>query len=144
MNEELAALAASAATALCSAMGTDLWQEARQLMSGVIARARGGRRRELSAALDRPSTATRGAVDGPVVDYWTEALAQLLDRDPAIARDLAVLAALRVPEGPERYKGPGVVIQVNSATQSGEVFAVQYGTQHFSAGPHPRDREDRS
>src|SRR5205085_72109 len=74
MNEELAELAASGATALVSAMGTDLWQEARRLISGVIEQARSSRRRELSAELERRSTATRGAVDAAVLNYWTEAL----------------------------------------------------------------------
>ncbi|WP_042412992.1 hypothetical protein [Streptacidiphilus anmyonensis] len=135
MNEELAELAASGATALVSAMGTDLWQEARRLMSGVIAQARGSRRKELSVALDRSSTATRGAVDASVLHYWTEALAQLLERNPALAQDVMALASLRATEQ------PGVAIQVNSATHSGEVFAVLHGSQHFASGPKSRDRD---
>jgi hypothetical protein len=43
------------------------------------------------------------------------------------------LASLRIPERPE------IVIQVNSATNSGEVFAVQNGTQHFASGPKSHD-----
>ncbi|MFF3003656.1 hypothetical protein ACFVTF_12685 [Kitasatospora sp. NPDC057940] len=137
MNQELAELAASGATALVSAMGTDLWNEARRLMSGVIARAHGSRRRELSAALERGSTATRGAVDAAAVDFWTEALFRLLDRDPALAQDVTALATLRTGQRPD------VVVQVNSATGSGEVFAVQHGDQHFASGPRSRDREER-
>ncbi|MYT27557.1 MULTISPECIES: hypothetical protein [unclassified Streptomyces] len=137
MNEELAELAASGATALVAAMGTDLWQEAKRLMSGVLAQARSSRRNELSAALDRQSTATRGAVDAGAVHYWTEALSQLLDRNPDLARDVMALGSLRTPERPD------IVIQVNSATDSGEVFAVQHGTQHFSSGPKSRDSEER-
>ncbi|OLZ69366.1 hypothetical protein AV521_17695 [Streptomyces sp. IMTB 2501] len=137
MNEELAELAASGATALVSAMGTDLWQEAKRLMSGVLAQARGSRRTELSAALDRQATADRGAVDAVAVGYWTEALSQLLDRNPALAQDVMALASLRTPEMPD------IVIQVNSATNSGGVFAVQHGTQHFSSGPNSRDSEER-
>lgn len=137
MNEELAELAASGATALVSAMGTDLWQEARRLMSGVLAQARGSRRRELSAALNRPSTADRGAVDAAAVDYWTEALSQLLDRNPALAQDVMALASLRTPER------SGIVIQVNSANNSGEVFAVQHGTQHFASGTKSLDSGER-
>ncbi|MFD4400130.1 hypothetical protein [Kitasatospora sp. NPDC058397] len=137
MNQELAELAASGATALVSAMGTDLWNEARRLMSGVIARAHGSRRRELSVALERGSTATRGAVDAAAVDFWTEALFQLLDRDPALAQDVIALATLRTAQRPD------VVVQVNSATGSGEVFAVQHGDQHFASGPRSRDREER-
>jgi len=138
MNEELAELAASGATALVSAMGTDLWQEARALMSRVLARARGSRRDELSVALNRQSTAARGAVDAGAVDYWTEALSQLLDRNPDLAQDVGALASLRTPERPD------IVIQVNSATHSGEVFAVQYGTQHFASGPKSRDSGEQS
>ncbi|NDZ78294.1 hypothetical protein G3I19_07095 [Streptomyces sp. SID10853] len=137
MNEELAALAASGATALVSAMGTDLWQEAKRLMDRVLAQARGSRRNELSAALNRQSTATRGAVDAGAVDYWTEALSQLLDRNRDIAQDVMALASLRTPERPD------IVIQVNSATNSGEVFAVQHGTQNFSSGPNSRDSGER-
>ncbi|MEY9847770.1 hypothetical protein [Streptacidiphilus sp. MAP5-3] len=136
MNEELAELAAGGATALVAAMGTDLWGEAKTLMSGVIAHARRSHRRELTVALDQASTATRGAVDATVLDYWTEVLAQLLDRNPALAREVTALASLR---GQER---PGLAIQVNSATHSGEVFAVQYGSQHFASGPRSRDAED--
>ncbi|MEV7926683.1 hypothetical protein [Kitasatospora sp. NPDC088264] len=137
MNQELAELAASGATALVSAMGTDLWNEARRLMSGVIARAHGSRRRELSAALERGSTATRGAVDAVAVDFWTEALFQLLDRNPALAQDVIALATLRTEQRPD------VVVQVNSATGSGEVFAVQHGDQHFASGSRSRDRGER-
>ncbi|MFE8949920.1 hypothetical protein [Streptomyces sp. NPDC007856] len=137
MNEELAELAASGATALVSAMGTDLWQEAKRLMSRVLAQARGSRRNELSVALNRQSTATRGAVDAGAVDYWTEALSQLLDRNPDLAQDVMALASLRTPERPD------IVIQVNSATNSGEVFAVQHGTQQFASGPKSRDSGDR-
>ncbi|MER6527757.1 hypothetical protein [Streptomyces sp. NPDC001508] len=137
MNEELVELAAGGATALVSAMGTDLWQEAKRLMSGVLARARGSRRDELSAALNRQSTATRGAVDAGAVHYWTEALSQLLDRNPDLAQDVRALASLRTAERPD------IVIQVNSATHSGEVFAVQNGTQHFASGPNSRDCEER-
>ncbi|MER7182893.1 hypothetical protein ABT404_26060 [Streptomyces hyaluromycini] len=137
MNEELTELAASGATALVSAMGTDLWQEAKRLMSGVLAQARGSRRNELSVALNRPSTATRGAVDAGAVDYWTEALSQLLDRNPDLAQDVMALASLRIPERPD------IVIQVNSATDSGEVFAVQHGNQHFASGPNSRDSDSR-
>ncbi|MGD6750204.1 hypothetical protein [Streptomyces sp. BH105] len=137
MNEELTVLAASGATALVSAMGTDLWQEAKRLMSSVLARARGSRHNELSVALDRQSTATRGAVDAGAVDYWTEALAQLLDRAPELAQDVMALASLRTPERPD------TVIQVNSATNSGEVFAVQHGTQHFASGPRSHDAGER-
>ena len=137
MNEELAGLAASGATALVSAMGTDLWQEAKRLMSRVLAQGRGSRHNELSVALNRQSTATRGAVDAGAVGYWTEALSQLLDRNPDLAQDVMALASLRTPERPD------IVIQVNSATNSGEVFAVQHGTQHFASGPKSRDSEER-
>lgn len=138
MNEELAKLAASGATALVSAMGTDLWQEAKRLMTGVLAHAaHDGRRKELSAALDRAPTAGRGAVDARAVGYWTEALIQLLDRYPALAQDVKALTSLRIPEP------PGAAIQFNSATESGEVFAVQHGTQHIVSGRNPRDSEQR-
>ncbi|MEV0484074.1 hypothetical protein AB0I69_26120 [Streptomyces sp. NPDC050508] len=133
MNEELAELAASGATALVSAMGTDLWQEAKRLMGGVLAQVRGSRRNELSAALTRQSTAARGAVDAGAVRYWTDALSQLLDRNPDLAQNVMALASLRIPERPD------IVIQVNSATNSGEVFAVQNGTQHFASGPKSHD-----
>ena len=137
MNEELAELAASGATALVSAMGTDLWQEAKSLMSGVLARARGGRRDELSAALDRQSTAARGAVDAGAVRYWTDALSHLLVRTPEFAQDVRALAALGTPDRPD------LAIQVNSATDAGEVFAVQHGTQSFAARPKSRDSGER-
>ncbi|KIF73280.1 hypothetical protein QR77_03470 [Streptomyces sp. 150FB] len=133
MNEELAGLAASGATALVSAMGTDLWQEARRLMNRVLARARGSRRDQLSDALNQKSTTARGAVDAGTVDYWTEALSQMLDLNPDLAQDVTALASLRTPERPD------IVIQLNSATHSGEVFAVQHGTQHFASGPKSRD-----
>ncbi|MFE7659526.1 hypothetical protein ACWIG3_34640 [Streptomyces celluloflavus] len=135
MNEELAGLAASGAAALVSAIGTDLWQEAKRLMSGVLARARSSRSNELSAALNRHSTATRGAVDA--VGYWTEALSQLLERNPHLAQDIMALASLPAPEEPE------IAIQVNSATHSGEVFAVQHGNQHFTSAPKSRDGGER-
>ncbi|MEU1285299.1 hypothetical protein [Kitasatospora sp. NPDC005856] len=138
MNQELAELAASGATALVSAMGTDVWNEAKRLMSGLIARAHGSRRRELSVALEWGSTATRGAVDPRAVDFWTEALFQLLDQDPALAQDVMALVTLRTAQRPD------VMVQVNSATGSGEVFAVQHGDQHFDSGPRSRDREERS
>jgi len=137
MNEELAELAASGATALVSAMGTDLWQEAKRLMSSVLAQARGSRRRELAAALDRSSAADSRVVGAAAVDYWTEALSQLLERSPAVAQDVMALASLRAPER------PGIAIQVNSATNSGEVFAVQHGSQHFASGTRSRDSEER-
>ncbi|MFG2967860.1 MULTISPECIES: hypothetical protein [unclassified Streptomyces] len=137
MNEELAELAASGATALVTAVGTDLWQEAKRLMSGILARARGGRRDELSGALDRQSTAARGAVDSGSVRYWTEALSQLLDRNPEFAPDVRALAALGSRDRPD------IAIQVNSATDSGEVFAVQHGNQYFAAGPKSRDSRER-
>ncbi|MET8469112.1 hypothetical protein ABZY90_00045 [Streptomyces sp. NPDC006422] len=132
MNEELAALAASGATALVGAMGTDLWQEARRLVTRLLARARGSRNDELTTALDRASTTARGVVDARTVAYWTEALSQLLYDNPEFAADVTTLAALR---GQER---PDAMIQVNSATGSGEVFAVQRGSQHFASGPNSR------
>jgi hypothetical protein len=135
MNEEIAALATSGATALVAAMGTDLWDEAKDLMGGVIAHARRSHRRELAAALDQASTATRGAVDATVLNFWTEALGRLIERNPALARDVEALASLG---GSER---PGASVQVNSATHSGEVFAVQHGSQHFASGPRSRDPE---
>jgi hypothetical protein len=67
------------------------------------------------------------------VRYWTDALSQLLDRNPDLAQDVMALASLRIPERPD------IVIQVNSATNSGEVFAVQNGTQHFASGPKSHD-----
>ena len=137
MNDELAELAASGATALVSAMGTDLWQEAKRLMGDVIAQARSSRRRELSAALNRPSTTHGGVVDGSAVNYWTEALQQLLERNPAVAREVTALALLRTPKKPE------IAIQVNSATNSGEVYAVQHGSQHFAPKANSRDSEGR-
>ncbi len=137
MNEELAQLAVSGATALVSAMGTDLWQEAKRLMNGVLAQARSRRREELSVVMDRQSAAAGGAVDTAAVDYWTEALAQLLDQNPALAQDVMALASLRTPQR------QGIAVQVNSATNSGEVFAVQHGTQHFAAGPKFRDAGER-
>ncbi|MER5437553.1 hypothetical protein [Streptomyces sp. NPDC002790] len=137
MNEELTALAASGATALVSAMGTDLWQEAKRLMSRVLSRARGSRSNELTVALDRASTATRGAVDARAVDYWTEALSRLLDGDPGLAQDVSALASLRTPEGPDN------VTQLNFASNSGEVYAVQNGSQHFASGPTPHERGER-
>lgn len=137
MNEELAELAASGAAALVSAMGTDVWQEAKRRMSDVLARVRGSRRDELSAALERQATVTRGTVDAEAEDYWTEALSQLLDRHPDLAPAVRALSSLRIPERPD------TVIQVNSATSSGELYAVQYGTQHFASGPKSRDSEDQ-
>ncbi|WP_457031851.1 hypothetical protein [Kitasatospora sp. P5_F3] len=137
MNEELAALAASGAVALVSAMGTDLWQEAKRLTSGVIAQARSRRRSELSAALEQQSTTTRGVVDTAVLNYWTEALFQLLDRNPELAQDVMALASLRTAQRPD------IAVQVNSATDSGEVFAVQHGSQHFAFGPKARDPRER-
>jgi hypothetical protein len=137
MNEELAELAGSGATALVTAIGTDFWQEAKRLMSGVLAHTRSGRRRELAVALGRASTATRGAVDASALDYWTEALRQVLDRDPALAEDVAAMARLRHPGRSE------IVIQMNSATDSGEVFAVQRGIQRLSSGPESRRSEER-
>lgn len=137
MSEELAELAASGAAALVATMGTDLWQEAKRLMSRVLAQARGSRHNELTAALGRQSTATRGAVDAGTADYWTEALSQLLARRPDLAQDVMALASLR---GPER---PDIAIQVNSATDSGEVFAVQRGTQNFASGPKSRDSREQ-
>jgi len=137
MNEELAELAVSGATALVSAMGTDLWQEAKTLMGRVLAQARGSRRDELSAALHRQSTAARGAVDSGAVGYWTEALSRLLDRNPDLAQDVMALASLRTPERPD------IAIQLNSATHSGEVFAVQHGIQHFASGPNSSDSGER-
>ncbi|MGW2836712.1 hypothetical protein ACWCWD_02790 [Streptomyces sp. NPDC001493] len=133
MNEELAVLATSGATALVSAMGTELWQEARRLMGRVLAQSRDRRRDELSVELDRQSTATRGAVEAGAVDHWTEVLAQLLEQNPELARDVTALASLRIPERPD------IVIQINSASRSGEVFAVQHGSQHFASGPHDRN-----
>jgi xanthine dehydrogenase iron-sulfur cluster and FAD-binding subunit A len=138
MNEELAELAASGAAALVSAMGTDVWQEAKRRMSDVLARVRGSRRDELSAALERQATVTRGTVDAGAEDYWTEALSQLLDRHPDLAPAVRALSSLPIPERPD------TVIQVNSATGSGELYAVQYGTQHFASGPKSRDSEDQS
>ncbi|MFJ9173214.1 hypothetical protein [Streptomyces sp. NPDC102360] len=137
MNEELAELAASGATALVAAMGTDLWQEAKQLMSRVLARARGSRGNELTVALDRASTATRGAVDARAEDYWTEALSQLLDGNPDLVQDVRALASLRTPGR------PGNVTQLNFATNSGEVYAVQNGSQHFASGPASHERGER-
>lgn len=71
------------------------------------------------------------------MDFWTDALFRLLDRDPALAQDVMALATLRTGQRPD------VVVQVNSATGSGEVFAVQHGDQHFASGPRSRDREER-
>ncbi|MFF7359890.1 hypothetical protein [Streptomyces sp. NPDC008125] len=134
MNEELAVLATSGATALVSAMGTDLWQEARGLMNRVLTRAgRGSRRDELAVELDRHSTATRGAVEAGAVGYWTEALCHLLEQNPDAVREVTALVALRFPERPD------TAIQINFATHSGEVFAVQRGSQHFASGPNSRD-----
>ena len=142
MTDELAELAASAATALVTAMGTDLWQEAKKLMGGILAHGGVRRREELTAALDRPSPAAaanvrRGADEAGSVNYWTEALAQLLDQNPDLVQHVRALAALR---GRERS---GPMIQINSATHSGEVFAVQQGVQHIDSSTKTRDAEER-
>jgi len=134
MDEELTELASTAATALVSAMGTDLWQGARSLMRGILPRG-GRRRRELTAALDAPAPAAAG--DADLVDFWTAALAQLLDQDPTIAQKMRSLTQLR-----EQVR-PGSPIQVNSATHSGEVFAVQQGHQHIVSAARSDDGEER-
>ena len=54
-----------------------------------------------------------------------------------LAQDVMALASLRTQERPD------IVVQVNSATHSGEVFAVQHGTQHFASGPKSRDSGER-
>ncbi|MFI9273668.1 hypothetical protein ACIGXM_23565 [Kitasatospora sp. NPDC052896] len=133
MNEELAELATSAATALVSAMGTDLWQEAKRLMSGILVHGGRRRRRELTAALDRLSTAGPAHLTGcgrdaaGLVRFWSDALAQLLEQHPDFAEHARALASLPIQEQ------PGKQIQLNSATNSGEVYAVQNGTQHIVA-----------
>ena len=142
MNEQLAELATSAATALVSAMGTDLWQEAKRLMSGVLAHG-GHRRGELAAALDRPPQAAaahdadRGGDAADLVHFWSDALARLLEENPALAQHARALASLQIQER------PGTLLQLNSASNSGQVFAVQHGTQHIALAAQAPEPEER-
>lgn len=143
MDEQLTELATSAANALVSAMGTDLWLEAKRLMRAILAHS-GRRRTELTAALDQPqpppATHQPGHAANPadLVRFWSEALAQLLEQNPALAQHARALASIRPLEQ------PGTLLQLNSATNSGEVFAVQHGTQHIVLGPKAREPEEGS
>jgi|SRR6185312_15021320 hypothetical protein len=122
MGEELTELAATAANTLVSAIGTDLWQGAKSAMAALLPRS-GGRRRELAKALDRLPEARTAQDSARQRDFWTEAIGQLLSRDPGMAEQVAALAGLAGPAA------PGHAVQVNSASGSGQVYAVQHGPQ---------------
>lgn len=132
MEEELIALAEAGATALVATMATDVWQGTRSTVLGLFRGRRRSERAEIEAHLDSDATLVREA---PVPDgtrhalsaVWSRELAELLCQDPAVRDPL-----IRMVESVALSVRPPSPAQINTAHNSGTVFAVQHGTQHVN------------
>lgn len=150
-QEELGDLAATGANSMVAAIGTDLWPTVRGVVRMVLIR-HTRRRAELSEALDHlPGTATDPTPDpeseqppvpgdetarAEAVRFWTEALQEVVNQDPALRPALAALAGLTLPR--TAPAAPTTAYQENTAHDSGHVYATQHGSQHIHV-PEPQD-----
>ncbi|MFE2635079.1 hypothetical protein ACFXKF_09865 [Streptomyces scopuliridis] len=129
MNDELTVLAEAGATALVTAMATDLWQETRNTIVGLFRRSGRGRRAALATQLDTGAALVRDAADPDEVRrtlfaYWTLELVALLRDDPAVRDAVTRLAAASGTGRELSFR------QTITARDSAAVFVVQHGTQH--------------
>lgn len=133
-NDELTELAATAATSMVSAMGTDLWPAIKRSVLRLLSR-RFTRRADLEVALDQHAAAETALVDdvarARIVRFWAESLEELVRQDLALLPELADLATVcaAARNGYQR----------NTARGSGTLYANQYGAQHIYHHPSPRE-----
>ncbi|MFC9031385.1 hypothetical protein [Streptomyces arboris] len=98
MDAELAALAASGATAVVQLMAQDAWTTIRERVLALFGRG-ADRTESVSAALDETRTviASSGGRDDPrlvaLTSDWRDRLLELLQQDPAPAEELRALVA---------------------------------------------------
>ena len=135
-NDELTGLAATAATSMVSAMGTDLWPAVKHSVLRLLSRLP-GRRADLAAALEQHEGAETALADDAVrarfVQFWAGALEALIRQEPALLPELADLAAVAAGGA-----APRSGYQRNTAHGSGTVYANQYGSQFIN---HSSPRE---
>ncbi|MFD7517506.1 NB-ARC domain-containing protein [Streptomyces niveus] len=138
MEAELAALAASGATALVGAMVTESWEQARARVAQFFARRRQSRNPgedEEGAALDEGRAqlvAARDADDesaaADVETDWRRRLGQLLEEEPEAAQELrqllSDLAAVQAPVNAVTYGGVQYGAFQNSQIHGGITYNV--------------------
>jgi hypothetical protein len=100
MDAELAALAASGATAVVQLMAQDAWTSVRDRVLALFGRGAADRPESVGAALDEARdivAASGGRVDDPrlaaLVSDWREQLLVLLRQEPALAEEVRTLVA---------------------------------------------------
>lgn len=99
MDAELAAPAASGATAVVQLMAQDAWTTVRERVLALFGRGATDRPESVSAALDETRTviASSGGRDDPrlvaLTSDWRNRLLELLQQDPAPAEELRALVA---------------------------------------------------
>ncbi|MCQ8836202.1 5'-methylthioadenosine/S-adenosylhomocysteine nucleosidase family protein [Streptomyces malaysiensis] len=137
--ESLTALAETGATTLVSAMGTDLWQGARDAVARLFRRHAQDRESGVVVLLDEDAR-TVGSVDGgdagearrELVPVWRRRLFALLTEQPEAAGDLRELVD-RI--GPQPSSGRQGWVQTNIARDQGTVYGVQGGNViHYHQG----------
>ncbi|NUS44535.1 MAG: hypothetical protein HOQ24_12710 [Mycobacteriaceae bacterium] len=133
MDADLVLLAESAATALVTAMATDLWPEMRKAASELF------HRKEPVQQLDSDADLVEHAADpdetrSELVEIWSRRFSDLIGGgDPAPVAGVEGLTRLFAPATPS----PAQVArrQVNTARDSGTVYAVQDGNQYIHRPP---------
>lgn len=132
MDDQLAALAASAATSVVNSLATDAWEWVRAGVVGLWARYHPAPDDGPGAALDDARTRLVGpgheGVEPALVAVWEERFRRLLEAEPAAAQALAQLVADLASE--PRVDGAG-----ETAVSRTEMRAEASGNgQVFQAG----------
>ncbi|MFK0258277.1 hypothetical protein [Streptomyces sp. NPDC090445] len=144
LDQTLAALALSGATAVVAAMATEAWEAARTGTARLLGRGEPPRQAAIENQLDADAELVLSESDSPgvrreLVPVWNRRLVAFLRENPAAAGELrALLEEVRpaLPEG-----GAGWVQHV-TAHGRGTAFGVQGGDIHYHAGPAtPADDE---
>lgn len=130
--QEIEALAMVGATAIVSAMATDVWSSARDRAVALFRHHSPERQAELETRLETNADQVQRAGDverarGDVVGSWRLELGDLLTSHPDAADDLAALSdqvRAVLPAASQQW------VQNNTARDHGVVNTVQHGTQH--------------
>ncbi|MFD4633405.1 hypothetical protein ACFVYR_34010 [Streptomyces sp. NPDC058284] len=137
MDAELAALAATGATALVQQMVTDGWTQARDRIAGFFSRGRGGEEDVLVGELEEARAELVAACDAgdeetadDVRTEWRSRLRRRLAAEPAAAAELrALLDELAPSPAPDAQPGS---VTYNNTISGGTYHAtvIQAGTVH--------------
>jgi hypothetical protein len=135
LPEILASLAATAATAVVAAMGTDAWESARSRVARLLGRNDRQRVKFIEAQLDEDATLVHDAderdkVRAELAPLWGRRLAGLLQANPDAAEELqGLIKQVRTELPPTQREWLQQYIRV---TGGGTVFAQQgSGGQHI-------------